>query len=111
MIRRKLHVKKLSTNRFAKAFLDDWNSFEYKITSRPESNNGKILFTWKFNKYSGYGDIDIKNGQLCNEWGDNLSNMTILEPNHIDFKTNDALTPTLQSYLKELLTNYNNVLC
>ena len=98
-------LKRLMTNRFARVFLDEWNNFKYEIISRPSDSNGKIRFSWTFKKYSGYGEIDIKNGELCNIFGDNFSNMTISKPRDLDIKTNDALynDPDLAIVFKKII--------
>lgn len=84
-------AKKLTTNRFPRVFLDSWDSFKYSINNCPKGGNGKILFNWQFNEYSGYGEIDIKNEKLCNKFGNNFLNMTVSRPNDLSIKTNGAL--------------------
>ena len=97
--------KRLTINRFARVFLDEWNEFKYEIVEKPIDCNGEIRFNWKFKKYSGNGRIDIKNGELCNCFGDNYSNMSVLDPSNLNIKTNDALynDPELSIVFKKII--------
>lgn len=72
-------MKTLKTNNFSGAILSNLESFYWEFKSRNVKTNGVInlRFNWQWNGFEGYGELDFSDGIVCNEFGNNYSNMTI----------------------------------
>lgn len=80
--------KTLRMNRFGECILDEIDLFSYSIKNihqkyPTDKNNDpdvyRMVFSWAWNGYDGYGDIDFykHSSMLCNVFGENESSMTV----------------------------------
>ncbi len=79
--------KTLRFNRFGESILSEFDlfNFEFKhIYQRYPAKDSRqdicrAWFEWSWNGYKGYGEVDFykSTNTVCNEKGENLSNMTI----------------------------------
>ena len=76
-------------NQFAECILEQYDLFEFRFSEQPKakypptniekSNVWMAKFEWSWNGYTGYGEIHFNKEtyELCNEFGENFSNMTV----------------------------------
>lgn len=115
--------KILKMNAFGESILDEYELFFYKLKNvhqkypKNENNNPdvyQIEFDWEWNGYSGYGEIDFykSTNKLCNEFGENMSNMTVSskskkqQPN---CRNNCALynNPSLEELFTKMINDFD----
>lgn len=80
--------KTLRMNRFGESIMGEYDLFYYRIRDihrkypddfKDKEDVFQVKFDWVWNGYEGYGSIDYfkSTEYLCNEFGENESNMTI----------------------------------
>lgn len=80
--------KTLRFNRFGESIMSEFNLFHYSVDKiHPKYSNSsekdpdiyQVKFTWSWNGYDGYGEIDFFKSTitLCKEFGENFSSMTV----------------------------------
>lgn len=81
-------ARRLLTNNYSSAILDNWNEFKVIDIKVDEfSNKPALFFHWSYKKYSGYGTIFYAgDNKVCNEFGNNDSFLTISQPRNLSFK-------------------------
>lgn len=83
-----MNRKQLKFNRFGECILNEIDSFTFfvkdiyqKYPLHPDNDPDvfRLFFTWDWNGYTGYGQIDFYRSKsiLCNKFGENESSMTV----------------------------------
>lgn len=82
-----MNRKTLKFNKFGESILNDFDLFYIWVNeinlaypkSAGKTNINKLKFRWYWNNYNGHGEICYFNDskKLCNQFGENFSNMTI----------------------------------